>query len=235
MTNSHPEGLDESALVGDGGRSWFKNQQKIQHENNNNSNKNKPPSNLQNEQTKLLTKQQKKRLKRQKKKQRKQKYNEKSSTDNTNNSLNSAQNRSSFLYGNKNKNKPQNKPHNSPQHKPVSDNRENNNPYTNNHEHKPKPLGFKSYVKSSNQEELNSISAKMLRAKLVGNTDLYNELESKLNKLREESFIIEHKYLSKKRPKNHNKHKDNNNNINIDKKGKQIELIIDGNISKQLH
>ena len=46
------------------------------------------------------------------------------------------------------------------------------------------------YVHASNQEELNEISAKMMRAKLMGNKELAKELQDKLDSVREQGNVI---------------------------------------------
>lgn len=226
----HPEGLDESVLVGDGGRSWFKSQQRNLRRNqsdsrhHNDERKAAEPSQFKQEQTKLLSKQEKNRLKRQKKKQRKHQR-QQSNTSNNSNCRQTSNSRSDFLYGNRMKN--DNKNNNHPLAKPV------NNEHYQRHE---KRDIFKTYVKSSNQEELNKISAQMLKAKLLSNTDLYHQLQEKLNKLRNESVIVKQRYKIKtlsKNNENHNNHQKDNELI--DEKGKRIELITNAKIAKKLH
>ena len=265
---AHPEGLDDSVLVGDGGRGWFKTQHRNEHRNrhhNRNDNdrqqkndKNeKSTSELHREQTKLLSKQERNRLKRQKKKQRKQNHQNNNNFNDKSNINSSSINRSDFLYGG-NRNNQNNKS------KEINNDKQNIHPFTkqqqnktsdnhhneNHRKHHQKRQGFKNYVKSSNQEELNKISAKMLKAKLSSNTELYNQLQEKLNKLRNDSFVIERRYEASTNHRHHgtkhhshhdrsarnksNKNEEDNNSL-IDSNGKHIELITDSNIAKKLH
>lgn len=213
-----------SVLVGDGGKSWYQTQRRNQephHPNNRNQDERQPiREQLHQSRSKLSKKQERNRLKRLKKKQRQQQHKNKcnpksTGTSSTTNTCNE-DNRSSFLYG-----KDQTahtldtlpspprrrridpftlKRLHSKQHQSSRANhpRPESNRYRHrsNDHHAPRPPGFKTYITSSNQEDLNKISAQILKAKLAGNDTLCIELEKKRDALREQSFDIEHQYVS---------------------------------------
>merc|ERR1711971_312834 len=126
------------------------------------------------------------------------------STDNAS-SVPSADTRSNFLYGNKS---------NDSKQKHILPSAPKSHPFPNSNRRNNDQLPTKSYIKSSNQDELNKISAQMLKAKLSSNDELYKTLQDKLNKMRQEAVVIEEKCNATS--------------------GGNVSLIMDAKINKEL-
>lgn len=160
-------------LVGDGGRSYHRKQHKP---------KNRKPNNIQNE-GRLQTRQERNRAKRLKKKQRHKKY-----ISPETHAMKSNSNRSQFLYGNRLQN--EDKKNTAQINYDPKIHQKNINQENENNTHMKIEI---QRVQFLNQEELNAISAKMFRAKLMGNAALHLKLKQKLDNLRENAIIVEHR------------------------------------------